>query len=85
MNLQEIKNQAIKLSVEERIELINAIALSLQNTSTERSNRKDLIQKMKGFLKTDSLPPDDTEVQEILEQHREAKFLSVSELLQKVE
>ena len=75
MTLQEIKNQAIKLSVEDRIELISAIALSLQHTSKKRSNKQDLIQRMKGFLKTDSFSPDDTEVQYILEQHREEKYL----------
>ena len=74
MTLQEIKNQALELSVEDRIELMSAIALSLQNISTKRSNKQELIKKMKGFLKTNSLPPDDREVQDILEQHREEKY-----------
>ncbi|MDI9640607.1 addiction module protein [Geitlerinema splendidum] len=84
MSLQELKEQAFKLSVSDRLDLVNYIIESLQNDlnykldSSEqkvlekvREKPLDLIGRMQGFLKTDKPAPIDTEVQAMLEERLE--------------
>lgn len=40
-----------------------------------RAERRDLINQLRGFLKTDKSPPTDTEVQAMLEERRGDKYL----------
>jgi hypothetical protein len=68
MSLQELKEQAFKLSVSDRLALVNAIIQSLQDTLNPQPNRKTLINQMRGLLKTDQPPPTDAQVQAILEE-----------------
>jgi hypothetical protein len=73
--LQELKKQAYKLSVSDRLELVNAIIQSLQDNNSPQPNRKALIDQMRGMLKTDQVPPNDVEVKQMLEKRRVEKYL----------
>ncbi|MFN6501695.1 MAG: hypothetical protein RMX65_032555 [Nostoc sp. DedQUE01] len=74
MSLQELKEQAFKLSVSDRLALVSAIIDSLQNTLSSQPNRKALIQQMRGLLKTDQPSPTDAEIEEILQARRVEKY-----------
>ena len=75
MSLQELKEQAFKLSVSDRLALVNAIIQSLQDTLHPQPNRTTLINQMRGLLKTDQSPPTDAQIQAILEERRVEKYL----------
>ncbi|QFS51779.1 hypothetical protein [Nostoc sphaeroides] len=75
MSLQELKEQAFKLSVSDRLALVSAIIDSLQNTLSSQPNRKALIQQMRGLLKTDQPSPTDAEVAEMLQERRVEKYV----------
>lgn len=75
MLLEELKKQAYKLSVSDRLELVNAIIQSLQDNNSPQTNRKILIDQMRGMLKTDQAPPTDVEVEQMLETRRVEKYL----------
>ncbi|MGB7442496.1 MAG: hypothetical protein WA919_15640 [Coleofasciculaceae cyanobacterium] len=75
MSLQELKEQAFKLSVSDRLTLVNAIIQSLQDTLNPQPNRKTLIKQMRGLLKTNQSPPTDAQIQAILEERRVEKYL----------
>jgi hypothetical protein len=75
MSLQEVKEQAVKLSVSDRLALLSAIIDSLQNTLSSQPNRKALIQQMRGLLKTDQPSPTDAQVEEMLQERRVEKYL----------
>jgi hypothetical protein len=64
--LEELKKQAYKLFVSDRLELVNAIIQSLQDNNSPQTNRKILIDRMRGMLKTDQAPPTDVEVEQML-------------------
>ncbi len=75
MSLQELKEQAFKLSVSDRLALVNAIIQSLQDTLNPQPNRKTLINQMRGLLKTDQQPATDAQIEAILEERRVEKYL----------
>jgi hypothetical protein len=75
MSLQELKEQAFKLSVSDRLALVNAIIQSLQDTLNPQPNRKTLINQIRGLLKTDQPTPTDAQIQAILEERRVEKYL----------
>ena len=75
MSLQELKEQAFKLSVSDRLALVNAIIQSLQDTLHPQPNRTTLINQMRGLLKTNQSPPTDAQIQAILEERRVEKYL----------
>ncbi|UKO98627.1 hypothetical protein [Nostoc sp. UHCC 0870] len=75
MSLQELKEQAFKLSVSDRLALVSAIIDSLQNTLSSQPNRKALIEQMRGLLKTDQPSPTDAQVEEMLQARRLEKYL----------
>jgi hypothetical protein len=72
MNLQELKQEADKLSVSDRLALIEAIVQSLMNElETRLPVAKGTLTGLRGLLKTDAPPPSDREVQVILEERLE--------------
>lgn len=96
MSLQTIKEEVFKLSIGDRLTLVNLIVESLQgelNHQTEvleqssayipgssirgslRSERTTLINRMRGFLKTDQPAPTDTEIQTMLDERLVEKYL----------
>jgi hypothetical protein len=74
MSLQELKEQAYKLSVNDRLALVNAIIQSLQHSPSPQPDRQSLINQMRGLLKTDQPPLTDTQVETILEERRIEKY-----------
>ncbi|MUG92334.1 hypothetical protein F7734_07640 [Scytonema sp. UIC 10036] len=75
MVLQELKEQARKLSVSDRLELIRALVESLQDTSRQQPERTRIIKQMKGLLKTDQPAPTDEQVEAMLEERRVEKYI----------
>ena len=74
MNLQELKQEADKLSVSDRLALIEALVQSLMNElETRLPVAKGTLTGLRGLLKTDAPPPSDEEVQVILEERVEEK------------
>ncbi|MEH2407400.1 hypothetical protein [Nostoc sp.] len=58
MRLPDLKSQIYKLSVSDRLELLTAIAHSLQNDLRSRPLvPEDIVDRMTGLLKTDTTPP----------------------------
>lgn len=75
MLLQELKEQARKLPVSDRLELVSFIIESLQETPSPNPERSRLIKQMKGLLKTNQPAPTDVEVEAMLEERRVEKYL----------
>ncbi|HIK33989.1 MAG TPA: hypothetical protein IGS17_08290 [Oscillatoriales cyanobacterium M59_W2019_021] len=75
MLLQELKEEAVKLSPRDRLALVSAIIESLQNTPIAKSERSGAIQRMRGLLKTEKPAPTDREVAVMLEERRVEKDL----------
>ena len=75
MSLKEVKEQAFKLSVSDRIALVSAIIESLQTPSDSTSERSSAIERMRGLLKTDQPAPTDEKVAAMLEKRRVEKYL----------
>lgn len=74
MLLQELKEEAFKLSPRDRFALVSAIIDSLQNTAVNQAERSSAIQQMRGLLKTDQPAPTDEEVEGMLEEERMEKY-----------
>ena len=51
MSLQELKEQAFKLSASDRLALVSAIIESLQDRTISNAARSGAIQRMQGLLK----------------------------------
>lgn len=75
MSLQELKEQAFRLSVSDRLALVSAIIESLQDMPGSVLDRSSAIKRMRGLLKTDQPAPTDAEVTAILEERRMEKYL----------
>jgi hypothetical protein len=75
MSLQELKEQAFKLSVSDRLALVSAIIESLQDMPGSAPDRSSAIKRMRGLLKTDQPAPTDAEVTAMLEERRVEKYL----------
>ena len=75
MFLQELKEQARQMSVDDRLELVNDIIESLQALPNSHTDRTRIIKQMKGLLKTDRPAPTDREVETMLEERRVEKYL----------
>lgn len=75
MSLQELKNQAYKLSVSDRLELVSAIIESLSQELRPRQDIKGAIERLRGIAKTDAPPPTDAEVEAMLEERLVEKYL----------
>lgn len=74
MKLDEIQDQALKLSREERLQLVNVLMQSLQPTSKTAAKRHGLAASLIGIAKTDA-PPSDEEVRAILDERLTQKYL----------
>ena len=67
--LQELRKKALNLSVSDRLLLIKAITDSLHRELRPRPELPpDLLDNLQGIGKTDSLPPNDAEVEAMLEE-----------------
>jgi hypothetical protein len=75
MALHELQSQALKLSVEERWQLINALIQSLQPTTQSKVKPKGLAASLIGIAKTDAPPPTDEEVKAMLDERLVQKYL----------
>lgn len=75
MTFQEIQDQALKLSSKERLQLMNALARSLQSTPDRASRRQGAAARLIGIAKTDAPPPSDEEVARILDERLVQKYL----------
>lgn len=76
MSLQELRNQALQLSVSDRLELMSAILQSLQHELRPRPPvPEDIVDRMIGLAKTDAPPPTDAEVEAMLEERLVEKYL----------
>ncbi|MDF5722330.1 MAG: hypothetical protein PUP91_17945 [Rhizonema sp. PD37] len=75
MSLQELKKEVFKLSVSDRLELLQAIISSVESELKPRPNRKVAIERMRGLAKTDAPPPNDAEVEAMLEERLVEKYL----------
>ena len=81
MGLQQLKAEAIKLSPQERLELVTAIVESLQNAPVPQGDceasgrhRSAAINRMRGLLTTDRPAPTDEEVAAMLEARLTEKY-----------
>ncbi|GET42223.1 hypothetical protein [Microseira wollei] len=76
MNLQELKKEAYKLSVIDRLALVEAIIRSLSNELRPRTPVTDEVwEQLRGGLKTETPPPSDAEIEVMLQERLEEKYL----------
>jgi hypothetical protein len=73
MTLHELQEQALQLSTTERQTLINVLTQSLQ--PVQLSKPLGLAASLIGIAKTDAPPPTDAEVNAILRERLEQKYL----------
>ncbi|MGK7902727.1 MAG: hypothetical protein AB4352_15205 [Hormoscilla sp.] len=75
-DLQAVRKQIYKLSVLERLELLEAIAQSLQSELRPRPKLpENFLMEMRGLGKTDNPPPTDAEVSAMKEERLVEKYL----------
>lgn len=73
MSWQELRKEALQLSVSDRLSLVEAIVRSLSNELRPRSPIPEgTLTGLRGLLKTDE-PPSDEEVKTMLEERLEEK------------
>lgn len=76
MDLQQLKNEAYKLSVSDRLALVEAVIQSLSRELRPRQQiPEDILERMTGLAKTDDLPPDDSKVAAMLEERLVEQYL----------
>ena len=76
MSLQELREQALQLSVSDRLTLMKTILYSLEEELRPRPPvPEDIVERMIGLAKTDAPPPTDTEVEAMLEERLVEKYL----------
>lgn len=76
MSWQELHKQALQLSVRERLALMEAIIQSLQFELEPRSQvPKGTLTRLRGILKTDAPSPTNAEIEAMLEERLENKYL----------
>jgi hypothetical protein len=75
MTLHELQNQALRLSTEDRLQLISALMRSIQSKSPSAVKPKGLAASLVGIAKTDAPPPTDEEVQAMLDERLVEKYL----------
>ncbi|MBE9101171.1 hypothetical protein IQ267_17170 [filamentous cyanobacterium LEGE 07170] len=81
MSFQELREQATRLSVSDRLALMSAIIDSLKNPNLGENTppsmareRSGAIERMRGLLKTEQPAPTDEEVAVLLEERRLEKY-----------
>jgi hypothetical protein len=77
MSLQELREQALQLSVSDHLALMSTIIESLQHELRPRPPvpGADIVDRMMGLAKTDAPPPTDAEVEAMLEERLVEKYL----------
>ncbi|NJL23048.1 MAG: hypothetical protein HC895_23055 [Leptolyngbyaceae cyanobacterium SM1_3_5] len=75
MTLQELQEQALKLSIEERWQLIRVVLRSVQPHPQSPLKHKGLAASLIGIAKTDAPPPTDEQVEAMLDERRMQKYL----------
>ena len=75
MTLKELQEQALKLSSEERLQLIDTLTRSLQPQFSPTAKPRGLVASLMGMAKTDDLPLTDDEVRVILDERLAQKYL----------
>jgi hypothetical protein len=75
MTLHELQNQALRLSAEDRLQLINALMRSLQPSNPLAVKPKGLAASLIGIAKTDAPTPTDEEVNAMLDERLAQKYL----------
>ncbi len=73
--LRELQEQALKLPVKERLQLINTLMRSLAPKSQSTTKPKGLAASLMGMAKTDVPPPTDKEVEAMLNERLVKKYL----------
>ncbi len=75
MTLHELQDQAMRLSISERQQLIHILQRSLQAQKQPAVKPKGLAVSLIGIAKTDAPPPTDEEVKAILDERLAQKYL----------
>ena len=75
MTLNELQDRALKLSVEDRWQLIYTLMQSLQPKPQSTTKPKNLAASLIGIAKTDTPPPTDEEVKTMLDERLVQKYL----------
>jgi len=75
MTLRDLQEQALKLPVDERWQLINTLMRSLQPTAESTVKPKGLGASLIGIAKTDAPPPTDEAVKAMLDERLVQKYL----------
>lgn len=75
MTLRDLQEQALKLPVDERWQLINTLMRSLQPNSESTVKPKGVVASLIGIAKTDALPPTDEAVRAMLDERLVQKYL----------
>ncbi|GGA46734.1 hypothetical protein [Okeania sp. KiyG1] len=74
--LEELRKKALNLSVSDQLLLLKAITDSLNEELRPRPDLPpDFVDRMIGIAKTDSPPPNDEEVEAMLEERLVEKYL----------
>ena len=74
MTLQDIQDQALELSTEERWQLIDALMHSLQHQECSTAKPRRIAASLIGIAKTEASPPTDEEVKAALDERRLQKY-----------
>lgn len=75
MTYQDVQDQALKLSDEERWRLVNVLLRSLKPAPKPTTKRQGLAASLIGIAKTDAPPPSDEEVRAMLDERLAEKYL----------
>jgi hypothetical protein len=75
MTLRELEDQALRLSNEDRCQLVNALMRSLQPKPQSTVKPQGLAASLIGIAKTDAPPPTDEEVNAMLDERLVQKYL----------
>ncbi len=75
MTLQELKDNALELTIEDRWQLINALMGSVRSRVPLVINHQGIATSLIGIAKTAAAPPTDDQVKAMLAERRIEKFL----------
>lgn len=75
MTLNELQEQALKLSSEERLQLIDTLTKSVQSQPHTTKRPKGLVASLVGIARTEGPVPNDEEVKALLDERLVQKYL----------
>jgi hypothetical protein len=76
MTLLELQEQALRLSTQDRLQLINVLVRSLQTKNSSTVKPKGVAASLIGIAKIDTPAPTDEEVNAMLDERLAQKYLS---------